>query len=327
MPQGIGPIGIYHSHPFSSKIFHSHTDDSTLISLSKQFSNSTSIVTNGKEINYYRIGKNEKAKEISAEFSSPKMIKFFNISFNEVFQLKIDNNILKSKEDRKQLNVKLFNILSTYLDKIWDELEYFDYGKSVVKNTNIKPYLTRNISSKSIRIRIPERFKEISGVKLQLNKEREGNNNYSQFKLKVKVKIPIYSANESETLSNFNNMIKTELLSNNIIQKIYNCVIDDTKGRIILPDDRYLNFFGYFIRLSSYNQQILNRNKLSSKNFQIIMKLVSLFENFKKMKLNYTMKRHLLLSISDIKKFSKKFEWEDSINKEINKLKKYFNFI
>jgi len=122
-------------------------------------------------------------------------------------------------------------------------------------------------------------------------------------------------------------MIRTELMSNNIIQKIYNCVIDDTTGRIILPDDHYLNFFGFYIRLSRFNLKQLNRNKLSSKNYQIILKLISLFENFKKMKLSYTIKRHLILSISDIKKFSKNFEWQDKINKEIIKLKKYFNFI
>jgi len=192
MPQGIGPIGIYHSHPFSSKIFHSHTDDSTLISLSKQFPNCTSIVTNGKEINYYKRGKNEKIQEISAEFSSPKMIKFFNISFNEVFHLRIDNNILKSKEDRKQLNIKLYNSLSTFLDKIWDELEYFEYRREVVKNALIKLYLTKNIEGKSIQIKIPEKFKENGEVRLQLSKEKEENNNFIQFKLKIKVKIPIY---------------------------------------------------------------------------------------------------------------------------------------
>lgn len=62
LPQGIGPIGIYHSHPFSSEVFHSHTDDSTLISLSNQFPNCISIVTNGEEINFYRMGNKNKTK-------------------------------------------------------------------------------------------------------------------------------------------------------------------------------------------------------------------------------------------------------------------------
>ncbi len=326
MPQGIGPIGIYHSHPFSSEIFHSHTDDATLLSLSNQFPNCISIVTNGKEINYYQRGKNKKTNEIFAKFSSPKIIKFFNISFTEVFHLKINNDLLKGKDERKKLNIKLFNSLSTYLNNIWDDLEYFDYGRNNIKDDLIKPYLTNNIEGKSIQIRIPEKFKENGNNQLQFNKVKEEYNNYSLFKFKIKVTIPIYSANESETFSNFNNIIKTELLSNNIVQKIFNCVIDDTKGRIILPDDYYINFFGFYIRLLCFKIKRLNRNKLSSENYEVILKLVSLFENFKNMKLNYTIKRHLLLSIIDIKKLAKKFEWEDQINKQIRKLKKYFNF-
>lgn len=327
MPQGIGPIGIYHSHPFSSEIFHSHTDDSTLISLSNQFPNCISIVTNGKEINYYQMGKNKKTKEISAEFSYPKIIKFFNIVFNEVFHLTINQDLLNSKDDRKNLNIKLFNSMSTYLDKIWDDLEYYDYARNNIKDTIIGPYLTKNIEGRSVQIRIPERFKENGKILLQINNEKEEGNNYLSFKLKTKIKIPIYATNESDTFSNFKNVIKTELLSNNIIQKVYNCVIDDTKGKIILPDDYYFNFFGFYIRLLCFNLNYLNRNKLSLDNYKIVLKLVSLFENFKKMKLNYTNKRYILLTISDLKKFSKQFEWEDQINKQIKKLKKYYNFI
>ena len=76
MPQGIGPIGIYHSHPFSSELFHSHTDDATLISLSNQFPNCVSIITNGVQINYYKMGKESKTKEINVKFTEPKVPKF-----------------------------------------------------------------------------------------------------------------------------------------------------------------------------------------------------------------------------------------------------------
>lgn len=52
LPQGIGVIGIYHSHP--KGVFHSNIDDTTLKSLKKMYNNVISIVTNGIETKYFR---------------------------------------------------------------------------------------------------------------------------------------------------------------------------------------------------------------------------------------------------------------------------------
>ncbi len=51
-------------------IFHNHIGDTNLVSLSKQFPNSVSIVTNCTIINYYQMGKNNKSQQniINKEF-------------------------------------------------------------------------------------------------------------------------------------------------------------------------------------------------------------------------------------------------------------------
>ena len=101
MPQGIGAIGIYHSHPFKSEIFHSPTDDATLLSLSIQFPSCVSIVTNGKDINFYQMGKRTKTEEIVAELIEPEIPKFLLISINENLNLLINKDHLSNKSDKK----------------------------------------------------------------------------------------------------------------------------------------------------------------------------------------------------------------------------------
>ena len=118
MPQGIGPIGIYHSHPFSSEIFHSHTDDSTLLSLSNQFPNCVSIVTNGKDINYYQMGKESKTIEIDVKYIEPEIPKFLLILFDETLLIKINKSILNNVEKVSNLKIRILNEVNNFLENI-----------------------------------------------------------------------------------------------------------------------------------------------------------------------------------------------------------------
>ncbi|MHA1449904.1 MAG: Mov34/MPN/PAD-1 family protein [Candidatus Hodarchaeales archaeon] len=78
LPLGLGIIGMYHSHP--AKVFHSSTDDRTLIQLTTLYPHAISIVTNGNDFKVFKMDGNEsvetkykKEKSFSTKF---KQIKF-----------------------------------------------------------------------------------------------------------------------------------------------------------------------------------------------------------------------------------------------------------
>ncbi len=68
MPQGIGFVGIYHSHP--GDVFHSTTDDETAISMARLYPRVLSAVTNGRITKWYR---HEGGKKL-AEFEPSRSI-------------------------------------------------------------------------------------------------------------------------------------------------------------------------------------------------------------------------------------------------------------
>ncbi|KKM03593.1 hypothetical protein LCGC14_1772850 [marine sediment metagenome] len=327
MPQGIGPIGIYHSHPFSSEIFHSHTDDATLLSLSNQFPNCISIVTNGEKINFYQMGLNSKPEEIQAEFIDPDIPKFLLISIDEDLNLIINNNLLNNKSDENRLKIAILNKLRDYLEEIWIKFEFLYDNSKVPKNDSINPYLVDKLTVEPIHLIIPEKFKDGNKIKLIIDRideseESKIENNQTCFNLNIKAKIPIYITNENQTFQRVSQAIKTELISNNILQKIYNCVIDYDKNIIITPDDYYLNFFRFYIRVLCFNKKELNETEFSLKNFEILLKLIALFENFKYMESNDKIRNQISMFIKNLKKFSKKFRRQNQLKNRIENLKK-----
>ena len=330
MPQGIGPIGIYHSHPFSSEIFHSHTDDSTLLSLSNQFSNCISIVTNGEEIIFYRMGRKSKAKEIQAEFINPDIPQFLLISIDEKLHLKINNNIFNNRTDESKLKIMILNTMKDYLEDIWIEFEFSYNNSKISENDSIKPYLVNNLTAESVQLIVPEKFKEGNKIKLIINniggsEELNVNQDQTYFSLNMKAKIPIYITDKNKTFQKVNQTIKTELLSNNILPKIYNCVTNYDKKIMITPDDYYLNFFGFLIRVLSFNKKELNKNEFSQKTYEILTKLIALFDNFLTEGLTDKMRNQVIMFFNNTMKLSKKFTWEKKINKQVKNMKKKIN--
>ncbi|MFX1521826.1 MAG: Mov34/MPN/PAD-1 family protein [Promethearchaeota archaeon] len=132
MPQRIGVVGIYHSHP--GEVFHSHIDDRTLISLSKLYQNPISVVTNGTITKYYQVGHPpEKMKEIDAIRKKIKKLQFMDFMLNVKKTLMVDTenplpeissqlhswveeNFIHCVYSRKGINIdmnsKLSNLLS-----------------------------------------------------------------------------------------------------------------------------------------------------------------------------------------------------------------------
>ncbi|MHA1733114.1 MAG: Mov34/MPN/PAD-1 family protein [Promethearchaeota archaeon] len=71
LPPGISVVGMYHSHPKGSEIFHSHIDDDTVsdyLNLNKQF---VSIVTNGSDTECFTL---EDEKTGALKRQTPKLV-------------------------------------------------------------------------------------------------------------------------------------------------------------------------------------------------------------------------------------------------------------
>ena len=317
MSQGIGPIGIFHSHPFSSEVFHSHTDDSTLLSLSNQFPRCVSIVTNGRDINYYQMGKESEIKEINVNYFEPKVPKFLLFSFNKSFLIKINKN-----RDINSLEVKVSNEISNYLEKSWNNLEFFIKNKrKISENEEVGKYLVENLTSDPIQLKIEADDK----TQIIVMNNNTNSNDDASLNLNLNLKIPIYVNQENIKFKDLNQIIKAELVSNNIIQKIFNSVVDFENQRIPTPVDYYLTFFGFYIRFLYFKEKNLNKKELSQKTYELVAKILSQFEPYINIDLSKEVKNQIMTIFKDLKSFSKNFDWYPDIDKKLKLLKKYYD--
>ncbi|MFX1257785.1 MAG: Mov34/MPN/PAD-1 family protein [Promethearchaeota archaeon] len=329
LPQGIGPIGIYHSHPFSSEIFHSHTDDATLISLSNQFPNCVSIVTNGKDINYYQMGKKSKITKINVKYIEPEIPKFLLFSLDETLLIKISKSILNNIEDAKSLKVRIFNRISNFLENFWKDLELFTKNSKISENEIIRKYLVNKLRADPIQLKISVEKRTKNEIQICINNNYQSNlktdsldNNYEFLKLDLIAKVPIYISSDNKSFADINHLIKTELISNNLLQKIYNSVIDFENRKIITPEDYYLNFFGFYIKILCFNTKELNKNGFSKRIFELINKIVALLGSFTNIELSDKIKTQIQTLLKGINKICKKFSWYLVEKKNIELLEK-----
>jgi hypothetical protein len=322
LPQGIGPIGIYHSHPFSGEVFHSHTDDSTLISLSKQFPSCVSIVTNGKKVNYYQLDENYQTTEIPIKFIETEVPKFLFITFNETFSVRISKKVIDNLEKPNMINIRILNALREYFESIWNDMELYSNNIEVLNDENVKQYLRSELSSDPIEIKIPSKLKYNGDIKIYLDKSSNSSsqvkeNDNINLEMKIISKLPIYIHDKNKEFHEIDHVIKTELLSNNFLQKVYNCNVDLNNREIITPKDFFLNYFGFFIRILCFDGKKLNENRFSGKIFEFLSRWLSLFDHFDDIELSEKAKHHLQVFFDDIEKLSYKFYWQDDMNKKI----------
>lgn len=327
LPQGIGPIGIYHSHPFSSEIFHSHTDDSTLISLSNQFPQCISIVTNGQQINYYQMGKESKTIEIGVKDIEPQIPHFLVFSMKENLVIKLEKESINSSEKIKNTKIKIINKIRDFFEGSWDEIILFHKNKLIKKNESIKPFLVHTINGEPVLIKIPDYYNlHKKNVLLIESTNKKSDNNIIDFNLMIKTKIPIYITDEKKKYDEIKQLVKTEFISNNILRKLYNSVIDIENNQIITPEDCFLNFFGFYIRVISFSDKSLHHNGLMKSTTEFLLKLLSFFKMFRDLKMDNNFKYKIIAFFNDFKNSSQIFNWDEEIMKEFSIIEKEMNF-
>ncbi|MBA7568284.1 hypothetical protein ES708_10005 [subsurface metagenome] len=222
------------------------------------------------------------------------------------------------------------NEVNNFLENIWSDLELFANYSKISENDVVTKYLVNNLKARPIQLKISAETKNKGKIQIVIDNDNESNiktdsidNDYKYYRLGLNAKIPIYISNDNKIFKNIYNAIKAELLSNNILQKIYNCVIDYDKKIIITPDDYYLNFFGFFIRVLSFNKKKLNKNEFSQKTYEIMAKLIAISENFINMEPHDKIRNNTLIFLKDIEKISEKFRWQNEVKSRIKNLKKH----
>ena len=326
MPQGIGPIGIYHSHPASSRLFHSHTDDNTLISLTNQFQNCVSIVTNGEEINFYQMGKEKKTREIKVEYDEPEVSDFILVAIDEKFDIRVSNGIFKDSNKTNYIKMKIQNILIDSFQNHWNEFGLSKNNLNITEKAKVNKFLTNDITGEPLYIKIPQVTKQIISNLLILKNQDINNgiieeNDYTNLHLSIKTKFLIYVIDHNRDLHDFKNKIRVEFLGNILPQKLHNSILDLQSCKLCIPEDYFLNYFGFFIRILSFKDKKLNKLTISKSNYEFSLKILSSFDLFTNIKVSKRIEAHLAKFLSDLENFSINYDWGDNLKERISLLR------
>ncbi|MBD3214464.1 MAG: hypothetical protein GF311_17765 [Candidatus Lokiarchaeota archaeon] len=327
LPQGIGAIGIYHSHPHGSKVFHSHTDDSTLLSLSNQFPNCISVVTNGNEVECFIIDEDQKTKKIDYTLKSTKPPSFIIISLELNLKLLIDKEIIKNNLDG--IYIKISDEIRDYLELVWEDFEFYYQDEKLEETIPLKTILKDELNSKPIKMRLSDDIRPNSNNTMisispneKVNESEMKRDQFVVFQSEIDVKVPIYISSPYNTLSDLTLTIKTELISNNILNRIIKASLDFGNKVLWVPNVYHLWFFGFYISLLTFNDKELNKTTLSELNYKIITRLISLITSLSKISLSENLVHLLSETIRNIKSFSLDFHWKNKIAKKIRNCEK-----
>ena len=171
--------------------------------------------------------------------------KKFNETIRKVIEdleLEVDSKLLELSDYKGKLRIKILNKIKQYLEEIWEKSEYYFYNKKINAEDSIENYLVDRLTGNPINIRFPQNIKK-NKIYLSDNVESKDINYQNVIRLKLITKIPIYITDHSLLFSRLNQAIKTEFLSNNILQKIYYSLLNDEKNLIIMPNDYFIQFY------------------------------------------------------------------------------------
>lgn len=323
LPQGIGPIGIYHSHPSLSDIFHSHTDDSTLISLTNQFQDCISIITNGQNTKFYQMGKNYKTKEIEVEYIEPEVPKFMLVSINEKFEIFIDPGFLTQEKSLSKLNIQIQNLIINYFQNNWNELEFTHNNSTIGTKDKLHKYLVEKLNTEPLRLKIPSNLKQRHRDLLKVIQKdiKDDTVSYEAFEFIINTKFPLYNIRKYDNFDTLNQKVKDEFLGNNLIQKLHNLIIDKENLRIIIPNDYYLKFFGFYIRTLNFNKKNLNEILIKNEPYKFELKIIRFLKSFINLEVSIKFKNYLYELLNNLEDFAEHFTWKEKLSEDLKQLK------
>jgi len=272
------------------------------------------------------MSKEKKTREIKVEYDEPEVSDFILVAIDEKFDVRVSNRLLKDLTKRNYIKIKIQNILIDNFQKYWKEFGLSRKNLNISEKVRVNEFLTSDITAEPIYIKIPQVTKEIISNLLIIKNRDENNgiiekNDYTNLSLNIKTKFLIYVIDYNRELYDFKNIIRVEFLGNNLPQKLHTSILDLQSSKLGIPEDYFLNYFGFFIRLVSFKDKKLNEMTVSKSNYEFLLKILSSFDSFTKIKVSKKIEAHLTKFLNDMENFSINYDWGDKLKKRINLLR------
>lgn len=283
LPNGIGVLGMYHSHPAGSNIFHSHIDDSTVLDYTSLASNFISIVTNGLDVQCFMLvdKKDRKLKKVEPQLKLPKSPPSTHFHVNLNLRLDVAGS-----------QVEAHNITSQFADMFhnkWEKRLYLVSGSK------------KNIDDKTALIKVPEdpasklRTLDVDLTGLLGEKEKATTGGIS---IQGRIDIELFHKN-NDTLAQVDQKVRNAI-QNQLNQRILKGHLDPTGKSWTLAPSHEIWFWNIplVIIFSLYDAQ--NECEEFLKGMLQRIKYISL----DKVKQNPIMREQVLRTIGDLEKLA-----------------------
>lgn len=220
--------------------------------------------------------------------------------------------------------------MQDFFEGIWNSLDLFYNDAKVLKTERVSKYLLNELEFPPLELRTPPYLESNLDLTIDSDLEKHPNKNfndsYELFDIKMTSKIPIYIQNQNKTFQELDQIIKTELVSNNILPKIYKSQPDLEKKRIICMEDTFLDYFGFYLNILKFRDKNLNSKSISKNIYAILNRLLSIFEYFNGIELTPAIKNHISSFFRDLKQISNEFDWKDDMLIKLKKVNEFLNF-
>ncbi len=283
LPNGIGVLGMYHSHPAGSNIFHSHIDDSTVLDYTSLASNFISVVTNGSDIQCFMLvdKKERKLKKIEPQLKLPK------IPPSTHFRVNLNCHLAGITSP-----VEAHNITSHFADLFHNNWENRVYLNPVGKKPiDVKTPLVKLPEDPSSKLRIIE--VDLGG--LQNKNEKSGSGGIN---LQGKLELELFHK-DKETIAQVDQKVRNAI-QNQLNQRILKGQLDPAGKSWTLSPSHEIRFWNIplVIIFSFYDAQ--NECEEFLKGMSQRIKYISL----DKVKQNPIMREQILRTIGDLEKLA-----------------------
>ena len=283
LPNGIGVVGMYHSHPAGSNIFHSHIDDSTVIDYTRLAENFVSLVTNGTDVQCFMLvdKKSRKLKKIEPQLKLPKT------PFCTQFRVNLNVHLPKNGSQ-----IESHVITSQFADLFFNHWE---------KRRYILPGSKKIMDDKTRLSNIPEdpsnraNILEIDLGALQGEKETPKADCIS---VSEKVEVKVFHKN-SETIANVDQKVQNAVL-NQLNQRILKGCLDPNRKAWNLAPIFEISFWNIPLIIAFKDEEARKESEEFIKGMSKRMNYISL----DRVQQNLLMREQVLQTIRDLERLA-----------------------
>jgi proteasome lid subunit RPN8/RPN11 len=267
LPQGVGIVGIYHSHP--SDVFHSSVDDLTIQNLSKYYNNIISAVTNSDgAIKWFQLDKTHQITQ-EIEIYGQKIpdnlfqtLKYYG-NFQYDFKISVESSLIQQ-------------LIGKFLDNFnsaWDNSSIDILGEHQKKKGNLED-INRieisNLTEKSLRKLIDPKNSVRFNLNFNSNSDKSMQNSVHSIKFQGKLRLLVDILFDKQDLSSKSfdilEVIKDEF-RDELIQTLSNGIFKIVANnlKILIPQPVIMPYSGISPKSNIHLENVLSLKKKTSR--------------------------------------------------------------